>query len=1211
MKKFKQTLSGIIALTMIIASLSLMPIVSAEEVATVILDEDCSDAPVGKKADDPNTEDYDYTATFGDWKVVGLGNPAYADMRAPIKAADSTGMTFQHCALDETNNQIHILRKVTQDINEANLTEGVYEISLDVTPTADSWFVMYITDTDDKANLTDWQNPGASYKKNMIANIVNKNSRFEKFDASYRAVYGEDTVPAGIGYLVQVQAHQNIWNSDEYWSAGNIDETKPVSVKAVVNLDRDILSTYFYQAGELVASTINVALNENIKANGLGYIAFANRHGDTKVSNLKVTKLEGYEDKFFGVVERFDNNQLFDGNAIQTPATHRGWSVLAYMTPEVNSAFTDTTYTTIDTETFDSNVLKTDDKNTMQSTRMILNSVRGGALKGKYKISYKMLVESGEAFIEFAHLSYSNRLVQIRFDASDKVVRDFDSGPDGGTACLSGNKGTVTGNYDPAKWCEVEIIVDVPGGTYSYTVKQDGTDIASATGRTLNDYIKQHGFSFIQARGLQTNSADDNWVVHKPLYYLDDIKVEEYGNESSEPEEEIDPAAFKGITENFETAGMLTDGTFSADATAKGWTASDAAGFVKEIASKDGSNVLKISGNQMENARLSFATNGGTALKGVYTITYRMFDEAGEVFGEIGHSSFSANVLQLRLDRAEGKVRHNLGNTAPGSNAHPLYENKGTDSGTFNPAKWCDVKIIINVPENKWSYTVKQDDAIVASATEVELTPNVATNGFNFFQVRGLNGGSDNPIYYLDDLEIREYVEGDEESGTVVPPVVEEEFRNLNETFDSWTTVPGNSSWDSPAASYSLPVLDTVEGTNQALYINPNSESYERGIRYKFNKAVTEGTLNISYDIKVKKATDSAGGQQHVLWPTLDAATDDSDWGSAYPYLNNCKVRINYNLDQDRGDVNTLVPEDISEDIWYTVEMSIRPASSKYDIKITEKETGETYCEYTNKAFENRLGEAQTKVEAFTFRTWAGDSWIDNMIIEHIKQKPVLSNSSIKMYDALGNQTSSITSNVTPALSKIELDFSTAMADVSGITLSGKDAPAVNATINEDEPSKVTLTLDGMLAGGETYTLTVPGTVAAVNGETYGGSGFVLEFATGSVETIADMTGVTVGGTAVTTFAELSAKAGSTAVIKTSAVNASDSAMELTCVVVYYNGSNCLSVKSIDIPDVAVNDVLKTMPEFTIEIPTGATKAKIFLWSTLNDMIPYCEALEF
>jgi len=924
-----------------------------------VLYEDCSDAPVGIRADEVGETD-DNVATVGDWQIIGTGNPAYDVMNPPVKSADSTGMTLQHSRVDETNAQMYAVRKLTQDITAPNLTEGVYEISFDITPSEDSWLAVSIIDTNDPTKLSAWN---ANYSRNVILNLINKNSTYKENSAAtgWKTIFTDDTMPEGIGHIIQPTAGNNIWNISTAWMMGVADETKPLAVKAIVNMDRGILSTYIYQDGELCATNQATTLSDNIKNNGLGYIVFGNAHGDTKISNLAVKRLEDGGSRFFGVKETFENGELFTAYRPYLAAVQNGWvSVPAEETGALAA---------VDLTTFDSGVLKITDPNTMNGPRMSLSTVDGSTLKGSYKISYKMLVEEGEVFMEVGHTNYSNRLVQIRLDSVDKVVRHYDSGPDGGTACLSQNKGTVGGTIEPTQWCDVELIIDVAGGQFGYTVSQDGIEVASASEQVLNDYIKQNGFNFIQMRGLNTSSAADDWAKHTPVYYIDDIKVEEY-----------------------------------------------------------------------------------------------------------------------------------------------------------------------------------------------------------------------------------EYVEP--------------EFENVNETFDSWTTVPGTSNWVAVGGNYKYPVLETVDG-NQTLKVGPYDGNFESGIQYRFQKAITEGTLNVSYDIKVKKCLGSDGATNgHVLWPTLDADSAGGDWGSAYPDINNYNVRINRNLDADRGDAQINVATPMTEDTWYTVNISVRPAASKYDINIVEKATGNEFCSYENKNFENRLGEAQTKISTFTLRTWVGYSWIDNFAVEYIPQRPTLSNSSIKMYDCFGAQTPSITTNVTPALGTIELDFGTAMADVSGITLTGINAPEISVALDEEDSSIAVITLDGMLTAGATYVLTVPGTVTAVNGETMD-SEFSLEFTAGTVATNATITGVSVGGANITTLAELTVKAGQTATVNTNAVNASNSDMKLTAVIAYYEGQKCIKVDATETITLASNTMLTEQPEFVIDNPTGTTKVKVFLWTTLNEMIPYCAGLEF
>lgn len=173
-------------------------------------------------------------------------------------------MTLQKSFFDGSNSSMHLMRKVTQNPSDANLTTGVYEISFDVAPTADSWLTVSIIDTAVQANVV------GNHTRNVLLNVVNKNSKFSACNSTtgYKIVWTDNTVPDGESWITQISAEASSWPTPDWWMLGKADETKPLQVKAIVNLDNDTLSTYVYQEGELVTNSLNIALNDNIKANG-------------------------------------------------------------------------------------------------------------------------------------------------------------------------------------------------------------------------------------------------------------------------------------------------------------------------------------------------------------------------------------------------------------------------------------------------------------------------------------------------------------------------------------------------------------------------------------------------------------------------------------------------------------------------------------------------------------------------------------------------------------------------------------------------------------------------------------------------------------------------------------------------------------------------------------------------------------------------------
>jgi len=966
MKKIKQMLSGILAMLVLFTSLSAIPVVAGTElVGTVILDEDCSDAPVDTYTVDPAADPtanarFNYSMAVGDWVLAGTSFQAYVDVLPLVKAADATGMTLQHSRMDDTNMHTHLMRKVTQDPAGENLKTGIYEISFDVTPTTDSWLTVVLQDTADYATVT-----GYAQNRTVLLNVVNNGARLKACNSTtgYRQTWLDDPVPAGESWIVQNNGTSaSSWPNESDWKIGEADETKPLQIRAIVDMDKGLLSTYVYQEDALVASNWNVALSDAIKTNGLGYIDFGNTHGDTKVSNLKVTKLEDVAGKYMGFAEDFENSGMFAGNAVQPSATNRGWF---YVPTEVS----------IDT-TASNNVFKMNGSN-MTSARVWLKTIDGNSLKGSYKINYRILAEAGEAVVEMNNSS-GEQAIQMRFDADDRNVRLFVN--DGTGNRWSSDNGTVTGSFDPAKWCDVEMVVSLENGFLDYIVKQDGMAVATAENVEIPEAVKAIGVDRFFLFGLNSTTTTAG-----ATFYMDDIVIEETEVEAVQPEE------------------------------------------------------------------------------------------------------------------------------------------------------------------------------------------------------------------------------------PPVEPPVENEF-SVDENFDSWTTSPGAAGWGAVHPSYSISQVKVVEGTNKALVVAPIPEaSYTNGIKYKLEKTVSEGTLKVSYDLMVKKGQDSAGNLGFLLWTSLNAAAEGGAWGITLPTItSSLAMSLNSNFSKDVGQAPVSCGT-VSENTWYTITVAARPSKSEFDFKVVNKATSEVFFEKTDIFMEDEQGNAQTSIACLDFRTWVGESWIDNLKIDYLPQKPELSNSSIKIFDSFGQQTTSITTNIPRALDRIELDFGTAMEDVSGITITGTDAPAISADIDANEPNKVVVTFDGMFKVGETYTLTVPGTVVAVNGEVMGGEGFVLEFTTVEAKATAVLTSITVGDEEIETLDQLKAKAGSTAVINTNAVNTTAADMDLTYIVAYYNGNKCLKVKTIQYLTLDSEGVIEENPYFTIESEdlTNATKVKVFLWSTLNDIIPYCEALEF
>ena len=661
-------------------------------------------------------------------------------------------------------------------------------------------------------------------------------------------------------------------------------------------------------------------------------------------------------------------------------------------------------------------------------------------------------------------------------------------------------------------------------------------------------------------------------------------------------------------------------------------------------------NALKMSEGEMEAVRFYAKPVDGNALMGTYKLNYSMKVDAGEAIMEIGQSNNNGkplqdSLIQLRLDKLNGEIRHYVTSKEAGTNVRVLYADQGTKTGNFDTAKWCDVEMIIDVKGGKFSYEITQDGTTIAAEVGLDLNSEIIANGIDMIQLRNLKTKSSaesethdqTPIVYTDNISLveceapnypgpGEEPDPGEDPDPGVTPEPDTEYKGINEKFDNWTAGSYNAAgggWTALNASYTVASVTELDG-EKVLNLTMPEGSANHGVKYIFPEVINNGTLNISYDVKYKHIPATViNGATQTLWVSLDKGTADSSgatdntWGQGYPTMTNGNPKANSNLNSDQGTASSNFNDQagLNENTWYTVMISVRPAKGKYDIKIVNKATGEAFGkEFKNQPLEDRLGNAMYEVAQMTFRGYAGENYIDNVVVEYLPPQPELSAETIAMYDSFGVKADGIT-NVSRALGKIELDFGLAMENVDGITVEGDGVPTYSVAIDEADAKKAVITFTGgMFKANATYTIKVPATVKATNGKTMSGE-FTAEFTTGTAKTNAIMTSLTVDGVKINDFAELLAKNGSEATINASVVNTSDDDISVTYIVAYYtsdeDGDLCLKVEALDTITIESENVLAEMPAFKIDVPDGATKASVLCWSTLSGMIPYCNALDF
>lgn len=203
-----------------------------------------------------------------------------------------------------------------------------------------------------------------------------------------------------------------------------------------------------------------------------------------------------------------------------------------------------------------------------------------------------------------------------------------------------------------------------------------------------------------------------------------------------------------------------------------------------------------------------------------------------------------------------------------------------------------------------------------------------------------------------------------------------------------WSTLYSVSSKEKSWAPFNNSVVDVAsvaeaDGEKVLSVTSKNSGSSTTAIKYVFPEVIEDGTLDIKYDVLYKKDSNS----ENSLWITLDKGTDDKNesLGSSYPHFENGDVYVNYNLTADRGTPCTIFDKgSLTENKWYTISLSVKPAESKYSISVADRETGAVIGgELLEQPFEDVYGVVQNKIAQVVFRSYAGEHYFDNIVIKH------------------------------------------------------------------------------------------------------------------------------------------------------------------------------------------------------------------------------------
>ena len=306
-------------------------------------------------------------------------------------------------------------------------------------------------------------------------------------------------------------------------------------------------------------------------------------------------------------------------------------------------------------------------------------------------------------------------------------------------------------------------------------------------------------------------------------------------------------------------------------------------------------------------------------------------------------------------------------------------------------------------------------------------------------------------------------------------------------------------------------------------------------------------------------------------------------------------------------------PIKINQEMWYDAEVIFDVINDEVTVIVREDSAGTEIAHFTHHT--NWINPASApvfdKVKAINFRAVNGSSiYVDDVRLEYYITKPEISGNSIIITDFRGEKVTD-KNNVPAAIKSIELPFGCEMTEEStnpdNVILADSKGGYLNYSPVYDSGSYI-LIPDGFLTPGETYTLTVPGTVTNTFGRELG-TDFEYSFtvAPDYPELMA------ISSVSVTDLSDI--VNGSIIDVETEYVNSTDSPLKSLIFTAYY-GDNMLLALSSEKPDAIGAGEMGTKT-ISIGVPGSGKldlnkvdRVIIGLWKGFKDSAAYSDAVE-
>lgn len=533
-------------------------------------------------------------------------------------------------------------------------------------------------------------------------------------------------------------------------------------------------------------------------------------------------------------------------------------------------------------------------------------------------------------------------------------------------------------------------------------------------------------------------------------------------------------------------------------------------------------------------------------------------------------------------------ITDSKGNTVKANNArvNKDIENITLDFGRKMPNPTDDEGITLLCGSTEIAYTINADESkksLWIIKPNEELLPETE---YTIFVPKGIcdASGAKMKAEYEATFVTKKYI-----PANVIMDITENE---------EWTEAYNAENGWSNLASMSLPkgddysILDLSDGT-------------ERTIGYTLPETITEGKVNIDFDLELSSSGD-------LFYFELFPENEERNHGTAAPYVKGTTTILGHHDEASEADISGMggvYQTTVKRGVVQHISVTVMPERGLYDISISSG--GSKYFEATGQKLYAKVKTGLTtnpkyryeqafSLKCINFRAKAETAKVDNLVISTESVMPELSDSYVTITDADGNTFDGTEKYLSSVIDKIALDFGTQMPEPNGnegikLFCDGKEVEC--SIVLDNTKSNIWNIVPKAILDELAYCeLIVPaGIKDKKNIELY--DTYNLTFMTLKEEESYKVKGITEPDE-------------QTVVIDTKAVNTSANTKELLYLVAYYDcNGRCLLIETKN-ESISAKNWLRTEPTIYVQKPQSAVATSVMLWDNDLDINPYCDSYE-